>query len=124
MNPPSPSIEGGRNIAVKVPPHAWDATVAFYRDVLGLKPITGHEPATGFEFGANQLWIDRVPTLSQSEVWLQVTTDDIDATRARLEAANVVRCDEIEPLGDGARSFWILSPASIVHLVSPSEREW
>ncbi|WP_149193645.1 VOC family protein [Luteimonas suaedae] len=124
MNPPVPSIKGGRNIAMKVPPHAWDATVAFYRDVLGLKPITGHAPEIGFEFGANQLWIDRVPALSQSEIWLQVTTDDIDATRARLEAADIVRCDDIEPLGESARSFWILSPASIVHLVSPSEREW
>ncbi|NZA27370.1 hypothetical protein H0E84_13340 [Luteimonas sp. SJ-92] len=120
----TPTLRGGRNIAMKVPPHAWDATVAFYRDVLGLRPLTGHEPAIGFEFGANQLWIDRAPALSQAEIWLQVTTDDIDATAARLRDAAIVRCDDIEPLGDGARSFWILSPASIVHLVSPSEREW
>lgn len=124
MSRPMPAVRGGRNIAMKVPPHTWDATVAFYRDVLGLKPITGHAPETGFEFGANQLWIDRAPALSQSEIWLQVTTDDIEATRARLEAANVARCDDIEPLGEGAESFWILSPASIVHLVSPEEREW
>lgn len=121
---PTLAVKGGRNIAMKVPPHAWDATVAFYRDVLGLKPITAHPPETGFEFGANQLWIDRAPGLSQSEIWLQVTSDDIDATRARLDAAGIVRCDEIEPLGEGAESFWILSPASIIHLVSPSEREW
>ncbi|MDH5823934.1 hypothetical protein QFW77_13195 [Luteimonas sp. RD2P54] len=119
-----PTLKGGRNIAMKVPPHAWDATVAFYRDVLGLRPLTDHAPEVGFEFGANQLWIDRAPGLSQAEIWLQVTTDDIDATAARLRDAVVVRCDDIEPLGDGARAFWILSPASIVHLVSPAEREW
>lgn len=29
----------GRNIAMKVPPHLYEATVQFYRDVLGLKEI-------------------------------------------------------------------------------------
>ena len=47
---------GGRNIALKVPPHQYDATVQFYRDVLGLKVLENHLPAVGFEFGSNQLW--------------------------------------------------------------------
>jgi hypothetical protein len=31
----APKFAGGRNIAMKVPPHLWDATVRFYRDVGG-----------------------------------------------------------------------------------------
>jgi hypothetical protein len=34
-----PSFVGGRNIATKVPPHQWTATVAFYRDTLGLPEL-------------------------------------------------------------------------------------
>ncbi len=34
---------GGRNIAMKVPPHLWDATAQFHRDVVGLK-VTQHAP--------------------------------------------------------------------------------
>jgi catechol 2,3-dioxygenase-like lactoylglutathione lyase family enzyme len=37
----------GRNIAMKVPPHQYEATVGFYRDVLGLKEITAHGHGNG-----------------------------------------------------------------------------
>ena len=65
---------GGRNIAMKVPPHLWDATVQFYRDVVGLK-VRKHTPTlpptVGVEFGANQLWIDRVCFLQPVvEIWV------------------------------------------------------
>ncbi len=38
MNDTNESVkfEGGRNIAMKVPPHQHEATVRFYRDVLKL----------------------------------------------------------------------------------------
>jgi hypothetical protein len=29
----------GINIAIKIPPHPHEAMVAFYRDVVGLKPV-------------------------------------------------------------------------------------
>ena len=32
----APAFTGGRNVAIKVPEHAFEATVAFYRDTLGL----------------------------------------------------------------------------------------
>jgi hypothetical protein len=35
MNAPVKFV-GGRNIAMKVPPHLYEATVQFYRDVVGL----------------------------------------------------------------------------------------
>lgn len=107
----------GRNIAMKVPPHLYDASVQFYRDVLGLKELTQHAPSVCFEFGACTLWIDRVPGVSQAETWLEVVTNDIEAASAHLNAAGVVRCDEIEPLPQESQAFWVSSPASIVHLV-------
>jgi catechol 2,3-dioxygenase-like lactoylglutathione lyase family enzyme len=114
----------GRNIAMKVPPHQYDATVAFYRDVLGLKEITAHAPAVGFEFGAKNLWIDRVPGMSQAETWLEVVTDDIAAASEHLKAAGIARCDEIEPLPKDFQAFWISSPASIIHLVCKDDESW
>lgn len=75
-----------------------------------------------FELGANRLWIDRVPAVSQAEVWLQVTTADTAADAKRLAAQGIARCDEIESLGTTS-AFWITSPASIVHLVSEPERD-
>lgn len=107
----------GRNIAMKVPPHQFDATVRFYRDVLGFDQIKEHAPSVVFKFGDMQLWIDRVPSLSQAELWLEVVTDDLIAAAAHLQAAKVVRCDDIEPLPEGLRAFWIANPAGIVHLV-------
>jgi catechol 2,3-dioxygenase-like lactoylglutathione lyase family enzyme len=117
---------GGRNIAMKVPPHQWDDTVRFYRDVLGLAVIE-HEPtdppSVGFAFGANQLWIDRVEHFSQAELWLELSADDVEGAATRLKEAGIVRCDEIEPLGDGFDGFWIANPAGIIHLVSkPDQR--
>jgi len=107
----------GRNIAMKVPPHVYDATVRFYREVLGLLEIAAHTPSVVFEFGSQQLWIDRVPGISQAETWLEVVTNDLEAAAALLAEAGVVRCDDIEPLPPGFRGFWVSSPASIVHLV-------
>lgn len=111
-------FEGGRNIALKVPPHQHAATVAFYGDTLGLERI---EPAVGtsvrFRFGANVLWIDEVATLSQAELWLEVVASDTAAAADHLAAQGVVRCDAIEPLPEGFDGFWITSPAATIHLV-------
>lgn len=121
---PQARFQAGRNIAMKVPPHQYDAMVAFYRDVLGLKPITHHQPAVGFEFGANNLWIDNVPGMSQAELWLEVLTDDVAAAAQQLAGAGIARCDAIEPLPEGFQAFWISSPASIIHLVCKEGESW
>ena len=110
-------ISGGINIAMKVPPHQYQATIAFYRDVIGLKPFTAKTPAIGFELGPNRLWIDEAPMSSQAEVWLELFTSDFSVAAAQLAEAGVVRCDAIEPLGEGFRGGWISNPASIVHMV-------
>lgn len=121
--PLKPAFRAGRNIAMKVPPHQWEATVQFYRDVLGFRVIE-HDPANSatpsvvFEFGGNQLWIDRVDALSQAELWLEVLVDDVESAARYLNSADIARRDEIEPLGDGFAGFWITSPAAIIHLVA------
>lgn len=118
-------FEGGKNIAMKVPPHQFDATVHFYETVLGFQRIGGPQgDAVGFVFGANNLWIDRVPGMSQAELWLEVITDDTKEAAGVLAEAGVARCDEIEPLGDSFDGYWISSPASIVHLVDAKEGSW
>ena len=116
MNPTA-KFKAGRNIAMKVPSHLYDATIHFYRDVLGLNEFHEHAPSVVFEFGSNRLWIDNAAGLSQAETWLEVLTDDIDSASAYLQSAGVVRCDAIEPLPEGFQGFWISSPASIIHLV-------
>lgn len=118
------TFNAGHNIAMKVPPHSYEATVQFYRDVLGLKEITKHAPSVGFEFGSNNLWIDKVPGMSQAEIWLEVVTNDISSASEHLKAAGVVRCDEIEPLPSGLQAFWISNPASIIHLVCKDTDSW
>lgn len=112
---------GGRNIAMKVPPHQWEETVRFYRDVVGLKVIEHAPtvpPSMAFEFGANQLWVDRVDGLSQAEIWLELSAPDVQGAASHLKSAGIVRRDDIEPLPEGFEGFWITSPASIIHLVA------
>lgn len=120
----NPTYSGGRNIAMKVPPHQYDETVRFYRDVIGLAQIGGHEPAVGFHFGANQLWIDQAPGMSQAEIWLEIVMDDKDAAADHLAKAGIARRDEIEPLGPDFNGFWVSSPSSIIHLVDEKTGAW
>jgi len=110
-------FQGGPDIAVKVPPHQYEATVSFYRDVLGLPPITSKPPSVGFEFGSCRLWVDAVPAMSQAEVWLELFTDDFATASEHLDSKGVVRCDSIEPLGEEFKGGWIASPANIIHMV-------
>ena len=110
-------FEGGINIAMKVPTHQYAATVAFYRDVVGLPPFEDKAPATGFMLGPNRLWIDEAPNYSQAEVWLELFTPDHTVALGHLEQNGVVRCDPIEDLGAGFRGGWVMNPANIVHMV-------
>jgi catechol 2,3-dioxygenase-like lactoylglutathione lyase family enzyme len=116
MNQPL-NFQGGRNIAIKVPPHQHEATVRFYRDTLGLRVVKQDSGTVAFEFGAIQLWIDRVATASHAEVWLEVITSDGDKAASHLRQAGTTRRDELEALPEGMRDFWVSSPSSVIHLV-------
>jgi hypothetical protein len=98
--PHDATIRGGDNIALKIPTYCYDATVAFYRDVLRL-PFTGEDLGSpGFEFGANTLWLDHISRYARSDVWLQVRTADVDGAAARLAQQGVPLREEIEPYDD------------------------
>lgn len=113
-------FQPGRNIAMKIPAHEYENTLHFYRNILRFKEITGSEPGDTprFEFGDKTLWLDRMPGLSQSEIWLEVVASDIDQAAEYLKAQGCHRRDEIEPLPSGFKAFWISSPSNIIHLVS------
>jgi hypothetical protein len=112
------NFEGGINIAVKLPPHVFDQTVNFYKDVLRLPVIKEESASVVLEFGANRLWLDRAGQFSQAEIWLEIFTDDIPAAADYLNRRGVVRRDGIESLPEGFDGFWICNPANIIHLVS------
>lgn len=119
-----PDFRAGLNMAIKVPPHEYDATLSFYRDTLSLPEIRGEEEnptnTARFRFGDKTLWIDRVDGISQAEIWLEIVTDDLQAAAEHFARHEVARRDEIEPLPETVRGFWISSPANIIHLVQTS----
>jgi catechol 2,3-dioxygenase-like lactoylglutathione lyase family enzyme len=116
-------FSGGRNIALKIPPHEFDQTLRFYRDTLGLRQLDNHLPSHVFEFGANLLWLDRSDTMTHTEIWLELRTPDTNSAAARLEINGVARCDAIEHLPEGFDGFWITSPGNIVHLVHGPQQD-
>jgi len=115
----------GSNIAIKVPAHEYEATLAFYRDILGFEQIKvntdNDSEGTRFQFGDKQLWIDKTPGLSQAEIWLEVITDDVDMASCYLHEQHCIRRDEIEPLPEGFKGFWVSSPSNIIHLISSAD---
>lgn len=117
-----PSFTPGRNIAMKVPSHEFKSTVEFYRDILGFReiPLAGSSPTetVRFAFGDNILWADKVPVLSQAEIWLEVVTDDIEASGEYLQKRGCKIRDGIDPLPDNFKGFWISGPSNIIHLVT------
>ena len=117
-----PTFSPGNNIAIKVPFHEFDSMVAFYRDILGFKDVEASSSddmdSVVLKFGDKNIWIDRTAGLSQAEIWLEVVTDDIEKAADYFKENNIIRRDEIEPLPDGLKGFWIASPANIIHLIS------
>lgn len=115
-----PQFEPGNNIALKIPAHEYQATLAFYREVLALRELTSAEPGSTprFAFGDKTLWLDKVASLSQAEIWLEIVTDDIKSAAEYFSMMGIQRCDDIEPLPTGFKGFWITSPSNIIHLLS------
>lgn len=116
-------FRAGKNIAIKIPPHEYDATVRFYRDVIQLKELTpdGSDETLRFEFGGKVLWLDCVPTCTHAETWLEIVTENIPAAAEYLAGTGVTRCDAVEPLPAGFNGFWVASPCNIIHLVTDSD---
>ncbi|MFD0986834.1 hypothetical protein [Methyloligella solikamskensis] len=111
-------FKGGRNMALKLPAHQFEATLQFYRDTLGLPVKMMADGVPVVEYGPIRLWLDRSETVSRSELWMEIVAKDAEKADAALEAAGVTRCDNIEPLPKDFRGFWVMSPADVVHLVA------
>ena len=106
-------IEPGKNIAIKVPLHKWDETVAFYRDRVNLSVVNELSNSIAFAFGSMTLWIDKVEKQSQVDVWLELVTDEPEKALQTLESP---MRDELEPLTD-VNGHWTSDPAGVVLLV-------
>ncbi len=118
-----PKFTPGKNIAMKVPSHEFEQVVGFYRDVISLPQVecdsSGEAyPSVAFEFGDKRLWVDKIDHLSQAEIWLEINSEDVEAAAHYFERLGVARREEIEPLPEGLKGFWIANPAGIIHLVS------
>jgi hypothetical protein len=117
-----PQFWAGKNIAMKVPPHEYEKTVSFYRDIIGLverkKSLSEGYESICFNFGDKNLWIDKISSASQAEIWLELVADNIDEAASHLERHGVFRRDEIEKLPDDFKGFWVCSPSNIIHLIT------
>ncbi|HEY5648311.1 MAG TPA: VOC family protein [Nitrospiria bacterium] len=114
-------FSGGMNIAIKIPGDRFYQTVKFYRDVLGFKleKEEGQAVAASYSmaFGPVTLWLDSVPDSDQSDIWLEVLTDDLKAAEKHVREKGVVFQDDLEVFPEGMEAHWIKSPAGTVHLL-------
>jgi predicted enzyme related to lactoylglutathione lyase len=122
------TFAGGVNIAMKIPKADYEATIGFYRDVLGFELTEGDVSATptvsrtmSLKFGPNTLWLDCVDAYAHSDLWLELSTNDFEAATERLVSAGINPTDEIEPIVPRGRTHWIRNPAGIVHLLAAED---
>lgn len=111
-------FEGGINIAIKLPKHKYDETVAFYRDILKLeiKEVPIDNPTVSrthsVQFGNNIIWLDCVDNYTHSETWLQLTVPNVEEATTYLKQNGVETCDEIEQIPNNMH--WIMDPSGTV----------
>lgn len=117
-----PTFKAGSNIALKIPKRKYEATVAFYRDVLGLeveeRPISNPTVSKTHKvkFGANTLWLDCVDNYSRTDTWLQLHVDNVVKAVEHLQAHGHPTCDELEEVPENMH--WITDPAGNVFLIT------
>ena len=119
------NFEAGVNIAIKIPMGKYEKTIAFYRDILKweVKEQVIHNPTISrtnkVKFGDNILWLDCVDNYTHSEVWLQLTVDDVERAKSFLLAKGVDFCDEIEEIPKNMH--WIQDPSGTIFNVQEKE---
>ena len=86
-------FKGGINIAIKIPKVHFEKTLSFYRDILGFPLVeeSGENVSKSYscQFGPNKLWFDMVENYSQTDVWLELITDDLESATEYLTENNV-----------------------------------
>jgi predicted enzyme related to lactoylglutathione lyase len=114
-------FEGGINIAIKIPLSKYEATVAFYRDILKLpveeKPIVNPTVSRTHQvkFGGNIVWLDCVDNYTHSETWLELKTPDVAKATSYLKENGIDTCDELEKIPEDMH--WITDPAGTVFIL-------
>ena len=118
----TPLFKGGLNIAIKIPKNRFEATLLFYRDILGFKiekDEEGKQRESYFcEFGNNRLWFDMVENYSQTDVWLELKTSNIKQARKYLNDKGVCFRDELEAFPPDLNANWVSEPAGVVLLLN------
>lgn len=115
------NFSGGVNMAMKIPPEKYEQTVAFYRDILLLdvKEISIDHPTVTathrLTFGSNTLWLDCVVGATDSQIWLELVTEDTEQATRYLEANDIAMEDHLEEISPSMH--WIKDPAGNVLLV-------
>lgn len=123
-----PAFAGGVNIALKIPRVHFAKTLAFYRDILGFEPEevpSGTPSVSGcyrFSFGPNTIWLDEVDSYSQSDIWLELQTDNIKAATEHLHAQQIPLRDELEKLPEDVNGHWISDPAGNILLLHQANK--
>ncbi|PRD48672.1 VOC family protein [Sphingobacterium haloxyli] len=114
-------FKGGVKIVMKIPAEKYDETVAFYRDVLLFDvqelPIT-HPTVLAthrLAFGQNILQLDCVKGLTDSRIWLEVCTEDVESATNYLRVNDVTIRDEEEDIDPSMH--WIEDPAGNIFLL-------
>ncbi|TYR35729.1 hypothetical protein FXV77_11625 [Sphingobacterium phlebotomi] len=114
-------FKGGVNIAMKIPPEKYDETVAFYRDILlfDVEEVSITHPTVlathRLEFGQNILWLDCVEGITDSKIWLEMCTGDVESATNYLRVNDVTICNEVAEIDSSMR--WIKDPTGNTLLV-------
>lgn len=115
-------FEAGTNIAMKIPEHHYAETVHFYRDVLLLEveeKEINHPTVLQtckVKFGPCTLWLDCVKDITDTALWLEIKTPDIDKATDYLNTNETATHDELEKIP--ADMHWIKDPAGTVLLLN------
>ena len=119
-----PTFELGPNVAMKIPESSYDATLAFYRDVLGLTlaPVDDElSPkvlrSCRIDSGPLTLWLDCVADEDAVGVWLELVTSDLPAAVRHVAAHRVLPEDWREPFPPGTDAHWVCNPLEIPHVL-------
>ncbi len=116
-----PEFQFGTNIAIKIPKDRYDDTLRFYRDTLGMKLIKEEDDSLAESWycdsGNLRIWFDRVDTYSQTDIWLELKSDDMNHARELLRGSGVSFRDELEKLPEKLDGHWISDPAGVVMLL-------
>jgi hypothetical protein len=119
-NMAKPKFKGGNNIAFKIPKVHFEKTVTFYRDVLGFKLEEAKDQegkSYSFQYGPITMWLDMVENYTQTDVWLELETDNAETAVKYLTEQDVPFWDKLEPLPKDLSGQWISSPSGTVHLL-------